>query len=132
MISTKGFTLVEVMIAVAIIAILVSIAMPRYLDYVLMSALDGCYKSMAPGQMVIDNIIQSSQGSAETIALESLPGIDDIEACDEVRVNGNENGDATLIGVVNDITLTIERDGGSGEWSCLSSSERLAPEICLP
>ena len=52
----SGFTLVELMIAVAIIAALLAIAMPVYQDYVIRTQVAAAYQEMLPGKTAIERL----------------------------------------------------------------------------
>ena len=45
--GSKGFTLIEIMIAIAIVAILVAMAVPAYHDYTIRSKITECINSAA-------------------------------------------------------------------------------------
>lgn len=65
--NTKGFTLIEMMIAVAIIAILTAIALPAYNDYLKKSAVTeavGISSSLIRNELSIDNATGDSYGSS--------------------------------------------------------------------
>ena len=57
--STKGFTLIELMIAVAIMAILVALAVPAYSDYIIRSKVAECINGAAPGKLGITEYKQT-------------------------------------------------------------------------
>lgn len=66
---TQGFTLIELMIVVAIVAILAAIAIPSYLNYVTRSKLSEAYNSLSSyrvsqEQFFQDNRIYSGGGTA--------------------------------------------------------------------
>lgn len=51
--STKGFTLIELMITIAIVAILVTLAVPAYKDYTIRAKITECISGAAVGKIGI-------------------------------------------------------------------------------
>jgi type IV pilus assembly protein PilE len=60
-VGQKGFTLIELMIVIAIIGILVRIAMPAYGDYVIRGKLQEGVSSLADGRIKMEQFFQDNR-----------------------------------------------------------------------
>jgi type IV pilus assembly protein PilA len=69
----KGFTLIELMIVIAIVAILVALAVPAYQDYTVRAKVGECIAGAAPAKLAVAEFHQT-QGSFPGTA--DLAGID--------------------------------------------------------
>lgn len=64
----KGFTLIELMIVIAIIAVLASIAIPQYQIYVAKSQVAAGLAEVSPGKTRYEILVNDSEGSTLTSA----------------------------------------------------------------
>lgn len=55
----KGFTLIELMIVIAIVAILVALAVPAYQDYLVRTKITECIAAAAPLKTSVSEFYQS-------------------------------------------------------------------------
>jgi len=71
--KTKGFTLIELMIVVAVIAILSSIAIPAYSDYVIRGKLVDATAQLSDGRIKIEQYFQDNRTYADVSASITSP-----------------------------------------------------------
>lgn len=133
--KSSGFTLVELMIVVAIIAILASIAIPMYQDYVAKAQLASAFAEIRPGKTTVESVVQDSRDAALIDA--DYVGIRTSDRCSAVSADLSADGKASLectvagAPVVNGKTLSLNRDT-NGVWTCDGSAfdARYRPTGC--
>lgn len=125
--ASAGFTLIELMIVVAIIAILAAIATPLYQVYVARSQVTAGLAEISPGrtayELLIDAGVQtgSTYQNVDNLGLPSSTPRCTISA--QAPASGQGTISCTLTGsstLVNNHTITWQRST-SGEWECVSS-----------
>lgn len=73
--AQKGFTLIELMIVVAIIGILAAIALPAYQNYIKRAAYSEVINGMAPVQTAMTVCYQENGGDLSKCSTDALLGI---------------------------------------------------------
>jgi len=129
--AQQGFTLIELMIVVAIIGILASIAIPSYQDYTAKSKWTAALDEVAPAKMCFDAAL--TDGLTPTLTAPAPNGSEFI--CVQAN-NTNSNialTDATASGIltatvvggaatVQGTTITLSRNPNTGAWTCASTA----------
>lgn len=135
--NQKGFTLIELMIVVAIIAILAAIAIPQYQNYVARSQVSRAVGEIGAIKTAVEDCLASgdatcTNGTGST--LDTTNFYASFTPFDFATADGGGSMTATLSNTVSPkargAVITWTRSASSGAWTCDAGGNAMAPKSC--
>lgn len=135
--AQKGFTLIELMIVVAIIGILAAVALPAYQDYTVRARMSEVIVMGSPAKLAVAETA-SSLGALNLVTSANsgyaFPGgTDQVSAVAITDTTGVVTMTSTVVGATGAVTLTpADLGGGQLTWVCASAAidARFLPANC--
>jgi type IV pilus assembly protein PilA len=137
--TQKGFTLVELMVVVAVIGILAAIAIPAYQDYVAKAQFAVGLAEISPGKTLMEISMNEETDIANNATGLGLIGLQGTtKNCTVTAIGFAATGNASINCIINGTaavqgkTISLRRAGAAGLWSCHTDADAMYKDKCGP
>ena len=127
----QGFTLIELMIVIAIVAILVALAVPAYQDYIVRAKFGECVNGAAPGKLAISEFRMTDGSNWPTLTESGFTANTGVSTeCDAYGYTPNTGvfsvtGNTAALGITGNLIATmtpnIVNNDGAINWDCTNT-----------
>jgi len=133
----KGFTLIELMIVVAIIGILAAVALPAYQDYTVRAKVTELISAANGAKTCISDVVTNDPSNVSNISSACSVGATKYIQSAVVAANG-----ASIAAMSTSLGLTgvslaftnnysnVSSAGGALQWTCKGSTDKYFPATC--
>ena len=140
--TTNGFTLIELMIIIAIVAILVALAVPAYQDYTIRAKVTECIGQAAVPKTSISEFRQTLGAWPGSLEEAGLSGNGDSKYCTGLvsydasigafAINVDEAAIDPILVLIEPVLSPIPRPSGFIDWYCSTGATSIEDVKYLP
>jgi type IV pilus assembly protein PilA len=130
----KGFTLIELMIVVAIIGILAAVALPAYQDYTIRAKVSELILAASSARTCLTEAYQSFNGWPSTVSTDcSIAAVGKVGGATANSGGISIAAVSSAVGTSITVIMTPSMTGGTLTWTCSGSgtnANRYLPQSC--